>query len=82
MNNTVTKEKHTQTEVEVTLLAADCAKKCRISRWIFKKTWHLIVAIIVAIIGSLIAAILLDIFGNLGWTERITDFIYRIFLSK
>lgn len=50
----------------------------RISGWIFKKTWHVIVAIIVAIIGSLIAAILLDIFGDFGWLERIKAFIYNI----
>lgn len=34
----------------------------RIAVWIFKKTWHLIVAIIVAIIGSFIAAILIRYF--------------------
>jgi len=34
----------------------------RITVWIFKKTWHLIVAIIVAIIGSFIAAILIRYF--------------------
>lgn len=34
----------------------------RITIWIFKKTWHLIVAIIVAIIGSFIAAILIRYF--------------------
>jgi len=50
----------------------------RIIGWIFKKTWHLIVAIIVAIIGSFIAAILIDIFGDFGWIERIKAFIYNI----
>ncbi len=38
--------------------------------------------IVGAIIVGLFVAFLADIFGNLGWTERITDFIYRIFWPK
>lgn len=38
--------------------------------------------IVGTIIVGLFVAFLADIFGNLGWTERITDFIYRIFWSK
>ncbi|MBC8470958.1 MAG: hypothetical protein H8D56_15910 [Planctomycetes bacterium] len=46
----------------------------KIPGWLFKKTWHLVVIII----GGLIVAILIDIFGDFGWLERIKDFIYEI----
>jgi len=42
--------------------------------WIFKKTSHVIIAIIV----GLIVAILVDIFADFGWIERIKAVIYKI----
>lgn len=45
---------------------------------LFEKTSNLIGAIIVAIIGGLIVAILIDIFGDFGWIERIKSVIYKI----
>lgn len=50
----------------------------KITGWLFKKTSRLIGAIIVAIIGGLIVAVLIDIFGDFGWIERIKAFIYEI----
>jgi len=46
--------------------------------WLLKKTSRLVGAIIVAIIGGLIVAILIDIFGDFGWLEGIKTFIYKI----
>lgn len=50
----------------------------KITGWLFKKTSHVIGAIIVAIIGGLIVAILVDIFVDFGWLERIKAVIYKI----
>ena len=50
----------------------------KITGWIFKKTWHIIVAIVV----GLIVAILIGIFGDFGWLEQIKDFIYKILWPK
>ncbi|MBN2018824.1 MAG: hypothetical protein JW749_01215 [Sedimentisphaerales bacterium] len=54
----------------------------RIPGWIFEKTSHLIGAIIVATIGSIIAAILIDILADFGWIQSIKGFIYHIFRPK
>ncbi len=50
----------------------------KITGWLFKKTFYLIGAIIVTIIGGLIVAVLIDIFGDFGWLERIKAVIYNI----
>ena len=50
----------------------------KIIGWIFKKTSHVIGAVIIAIIGGLIVAILVDIFADFGWIERIKAVIYKI----
>ncbi len=50
----------------------------KIFGWIFKKTSHVIGAVIIAIIGGLIVAILVDIFADFGWIERIKAVIYKI----
>ncbi|MBW8039451.1 MAG: biotin transporter BioY [Planctomycetes bacterium] len=50
----------------------------RITGWIFKKTSHFIWTLIVSIIAGLIVAVLVDIFGEFGWLERIKAFIYNI----
>lgn len=49
-----------------------------IINWIFKKTSHLIVTIIV----GFIVAILIDISGDFGWLERVKTFVYNILLPK
>lgn len=46
----------------------------KIAGWIFKKMWYLIGAVIVSFIGT----ILIDIFGDFGWIERIKTVIYNI----
>ena len=65
--------------------AKDKKKKAKIAYlfkkiigWIFKKTSHVIGAVIIAIIGGLIVAILFDIFADFGWVERIKAVIYKI----
>ncbi len=50
----------------------------KITGWIFKKTSHVIGAVIIAIIVGLIVAILVDIFADFGWIERIKAVIYKI----
>ncbi len=57
-----------------------CIKK--IIGWIFKKTFHLIIAIIITIIGGLIVAILIDIFGDFGWLEQSKTLIYNVLRLK
>lgn len=53
-----------------------------ITGWIFKKTSHFIGTLIVTIIGGLIVAILIDIFGDFGWLQSIKEFIYNILHPK
>jgi len=50
------------------------AKRRRIIGWIFKKTSHFICAIFVAVIATIIAAIIIDIFADFGWIKRIKEF--------
>lgn len=57
------------------------AKRGRIKKiagWIFKKTSHFIWTLIVTIIAGLIVAVLIDIFGEFGWLDRIKAFIEKI----
>ena len=49
---------------------------------VFKKTSHLIITIIIAIIGGLIVVILVDIFNDFGWLERSKTFIYNVLRLK
>ncbi len=65
--------------------AKDKKKKAKIAclfkkiiGWIFKKTSHVIGSVIIAIIGGLIVVILVDIFADFGWIERIKAVIYKI----
>ncbi len=48
--------------------------KSSIIGWIFKKTSHLICAIVVAVIATIIATIMIDIFADFGWIKRIKEF--------
>jgi hypothetical protein len=50
----------------------------KITGWIFKETWHLVVTII----GGLIVTILIYILGDFGCLERIKAFIYKILVDK
>jgi len=50
--------------------------------WIFKKTWHLICAIIIAVVAAIIAAIIVDIFADLGWIEWIKTIFHNILTPK
>jgi hypothetical protein len=54
----------------------------RIPRWIFKKTSHFILTVIVAIFVAVIAAIAVDIFADFGWLQSIKAFIYSILWRK
>jgi len=54
----------------------------KIIGWVFKKTSHLIIAIIFVIISGLILAIVVDIFNDFGWLERSKTFIYNILRIK
>jgi hypothetical protein len=49
---------------------------------IIKKTLKIIGAIVIGIISSLIAAILIDIFGDFGWIVKIKTIIYHIQMPK
>lgn len=74
-------------EEALTYVKKDLAEKSKgkvkkIIGWIFKKTSHFIGAIIVAIIGGLFVAILIDIFGDFGWLEQFKAFIYNILRLK
>ena len=66
-----------ETERDTTL--AKCWRIVKkITGWLFKKTSCLIGAII----GSLIVAILIDVFGDFGWLEQIKAFIDKILVDK
>jgi tetrahydromethanopterin S-methyltransferase subunit B len=56
------------------------AKRCgikRITGWIFKKTSHFILIVIVTIFATVIATIVVDIFGDFGWIEWIRNILTR-----
>lgn len=46
----------------------------KITGWVFEQTWHLVATII----GGLIVAIIIYIFREFGWLERIKEFVYRM----
>jgi len=54
----------------------------RITGWIFNKTSHFILTVIVTIFATVIAAIVVDIFADFGWLQSIKAFIYSILWSK
>lgn len=54
-----------------------CCLFKKITGWIFKKTWHFICAVVVAVFAAVIAAIVVDIFADFGWIERIKAFFTR-----
>lgn len=70
-------EKPAETKQDITPIEKE-KEKFKIIGWLLKKTSRLVGAIIVAIIGGLIVAILIDIFGDFGWLEGIKTFIYKI----
>jgi hypothetical protein len=70
-------EKPAETKKDIAPIEKE-KEKFKIIGWLLKKTSHLVGAIIVAIIGGIIVAILIDIFGDFGWLEGIKTFIYKI----
>jgi len=50
----------------------------KIIGWIFKKASHFIFAVFVTIVGTVIAAIVVDIFADFGWIERIETIVRKI----
>lgn len=51
--------------------------KLRIISWIFAKTSHFILTVIVTIFATVIAAIVVDIFADFGWLQLIKEFIHN-----
>lgn len=49
----------------------------KIIGWIFKKTSNFICAVIITVVGTVIAAIVVDIFADFGWIERIKRLFTR-----
>ena len=54
----------------------------KIIGWIFKKTSHFIFAVFVTVVGTVIAAIVVDIFVDFGWFERIKTIVHNILTNK
>jgi hypothetical protein len=67
------------------LYEADLAGRQKYKRvicWIFKKTSHFILTLIITIISGLLVAVVTDILGDFGWIGKIKIIIYNIFTSK